>query len=128
MSRVNGRRGKTHYSEAIKQRLVDATNQPGASLSKIAQQSGISISTLYKWRQQYQKLTTVSTATLIPIAIQAAEEASVDIKVPVDKSAPEKDSKSAGIIEVILQRARIQICGLVDTELLRAVLKVCQGD
>lgn len=126
MSQINCR--KAHYSEELKQRWVDATNQPGASLSKLAQQSGISISTLYKWRKQYQKLTTVATATLIPIAIQAAEEASTNIKVPVDKSAPEKDSKSAGIIEVILQRARIQICGLVDTELLRAVLNFCQGD
>ena len=40
-SRTNGsRKGRANYSREFKQRLVEAANQPGVSVSKLAQELG----------------------------------------------------------------------------------------
>ena len=46
-SRTNGsRKGRANYSREFKQRLVEAANQPGVSVSKLAQEHGIGHSTV----------------------------------------------------------------------------------
>lgn len=72
-------------------------------------------------------------ATLIPIAIQQTETASCMASAAVEAIAEglptgEEASRPLGMIEIILQRARVQIRGLVDSDTLRVVLKSCQDD
>ena len=51
-SRTNGsRKGRANYSREFKQRLVDAANQPGVSVSKLAQEHGVNANLLFKWRR-----------------------------------------------------------------------------
>lgn len=119
------------YSDELKQRLVVATNQPGASLTRIAEAQGVSISALSKWRRQYQQQ--AAPATLIPIAIQQTKTSScmapADVEAIAEGLPPgEQASRPLGMIEIILQRARVQIRGMVDSDTLRVVLKSCQDD
>ncbi|WP_422388431.1 transposase [Aeromonas popoffii] len=51
-SRTNSsRKGRANYSREFKQRLVDAANQPGVSVSKLAQEHGVNANLLFKWRR-----------------------------------------------------------------------------
>ena len=51
-SRTNSsRKGRAYYSREFKQRLVDAANQPGVSVSKLAQEHGVNANLLFKWRR-----------------------------------------------------------------------------
>ncbi|WP_301282754.1 transposase [unidentified bacterial endosymbiont] len=61
-------RKPSYYSAELKQRLAAAANQPGFSLSTIAQEQGGSPSALSKRRLQYQQ---PEPATLLPIAVEA---------------------------------------------------------
>ncbi|MGL5499063.1 MAG: transposase [Aeromonas sobria] len=51
-SRTNSsRKGRANYSREFKRRLVDAANQPGVSVSKLAQEHGVNANLLFKWRR-----------------------------------------------------------------------------
>ncbi|HDO1377160.1 TPA: transposase, partial [Aeromonas veronii] len=45
----SSRKGRANYSREFKQRLVEATNQPGVSVSKLAQEHGVNANLLFKW-------------------------------------------------------------------------------
>ncbi|MGU5817683.1 transposase [Aeromonas hydrophila] len=50
---TNGsRKGRANYSLEFKQRLVDAANQPGVSVSKLAQEHGVNanLATSPQWQ------------------------------------------------------------------------------
>lgn len=47
-SRTNrSRKGRANYSREFKQRLVDAANQPGVSVSKLTQEHGVNANLLF---------------------------------------------------------------------------------
>ena len=48
---ITGRERRRRYSANEKLALVDATMQPGVSVSAVARQHGVSPSLLFKWRQ-----------------------------------------------------------------------------
>ena len=48
---ITGRERRRRYSANEKLALVDATMQPGMSVSAVARQHGVSPSLLFKWRQ-----------------------------------------------------------------------------
>ena len=51
-NRANGsRKGRPNYPREFKQRLVAAANQPGVSVSKLAQEHGVNANLLFKWRR-----------------------------------------------------------------------------
>ncbi|MEW9809205.1 MAG: transposase [Candidatus Symbiodolus clandestinus] len=81
------RQEKGYYSDELKRRWVMAVSQPGASLSKVAQQQGVSVSALSKWCKQYRQ---PEAATLLPIAIQPAENPSAATETTDDSLAPQE--------------------------------------
>ena len=48
---ITGRERRRRYSANEKLALVDATTQPGMTVSAVARQHGVSPSLLFKWRQ-----------------------------------------------------------------------------
>ncbi|UXB09943.1 transposase (plasmid) [Aeromonas dhakensis] len=44
-------KGRANYSREFKQRLVDAANQPGVSVSKLAREHEVNANLLFKWRR-----------------------------------------------------------------------------
>jgi transposase len=124
-SRTNGsRKGRANYSREFKQRLVEAANQPGVSVSKLAQEHGVNANLLFKWRRDAKAeapalypielvLPPSSTELLLPPALQP------ETLTPETASEP----TPSGTIEIRLGRAMVVIDGTVDTNALRMILE-----
>jgi len=102
---------RTHPLE-FKRNAVDASNQPGASIAGVAMAHGINANQLHKWRRQLRDSSLIVTESLIlPVTMihdaepgctrQAAPEGSIDIQLP---------------------KARLQVRGQVDLDVLQTVL------
>lgn len=124
-SRTNGsRKGRANYSREFKQRLVEATNQPGVSVSKLAQEHGVNANFLFKWRRDAK----AEAPALYPIEL-VLPPSSTEIFLPPtsqpEKLTPETASEPtpSGTIEIRLGRAMVVIGGTVDTNALRMILE-----
>ena len=124
-SRTNGsRKGRANYSREFKQRLVDAANQPGVSVSKLAQEHGVNANLLFKWRRDAK----AEAPALYPIEL-VLPPSSTEILLPPppqpETLTPNKASEPTppDTIEIRLGRAMIVIDGIVDTNALRMLLE-----
>ncbi|MGL3103916.1 IS66-like element accessory protein TnpA [Enterobacter asburiae] len=48
-------KGCTNYPPEFKQRLIEASFDPGVSISRLALDNGINANLLFKWRQQWRQ-------------------------------------------------------------------------
>ncbi|MGL5841042.1 MAG: IS66-like element accessory protein TnpA [Aeromonas hydrophila] len=124
-SRTNGsRKGRANYSREFKQRLVDAANQPGVSVSKLAQEHGVNANLLFKWRRDAK----AEAPALYPIEL-VLPPSSTELLLPPtpqpETLTPETASEPtpSGTIEIRLGRAMVVINGTVDTNALRMILE-----
>ena len=124
-SRTNGsRKGRANYSREFKQRLVDAANQPGVSVSKLAQEHGVNANLLFKWRRDAK----AEAPALYPIEL-VLPPSSTEILLPPppqpETLTPDTASEPtpSGTIEIRLGRAMVVIDGTVDTNALRMILE-----
>lgn len=124
-SRTNGsRKGRANYSREFKQRLVEAANQPGVSVSKLAQEHGVNANLLFKWRRDAK----AEAPALYPIEL-VLPPSSTELLLPPtpqpEMLTPERASEPtpSGTIEIRLGRAMVVIDGTVDTNALRMVLE-----
>ena len=124
-SRTNGsRKGRANYSREFKQRLVEAANQPGVSVSKLAQEHGINANLLFKWRRDAK----AEAPALYPIEL-VLPPSSTELCLPPtpqpEMLTPETASEPtpSGTIEIRLGRAMVVIDGTVDTNALRMILE-----
>lgn len=124
-SRTNGsRKGRANYSREFKQRLVEATNQPGVSVSKLAQEHGVNANLLFKWRRDAK----AEAPALYPIELvlpPSSTELCLPSNPPPETLTPETASEPtpSGTIEIRLGRAMVVIDGTVDTNALRMILE-----
>jgi transposase len=124
-NRANGsRKGRPNYPREFKQRLVAAANQPGVSVSKLAQEHGVNANLLFKWRRDASSkppalypielvLPPSSTESLLP---QTSEPDALTPTTPPAQS-------PSGTIEIRLGRAMVVIDGAVDANTLRTILE-----
>lgn len=124
-SRTNGsRKGRANYSREFKQRLVEAANQPGVSVSKLAQEHGVNANLLFKWRRDAK----AEAPALYPIEL-VLPPSSTELLLPPtpqpEMLTPETASEQtpSGTIEIRLGRAMVVIDGTVDTNVLRMILE-----
>lgn len=124
-SRTNGsRKGRANYSREFKQRLVEAANQPGVSVSKLAQEHGVNANLLFKWRRDAK----AEAPALYPIEL-VLPPSSTELFLPPTSQpetlTPETASEPtpSGTIEIRLGRAMVVIDGTVDTNALRMILE-----
>lgn len=124
-SRTNGsRKGRANYSREFKQRLVDAANQPGVSVSKLAQEHGVNANLLFKWRRDAK----AKAPALYPIELVLPPSSTEHLLPPPPQPetlTPETASEPtpSGTIEIRLGRAMVVIDGTVDTNALRMILE-----
>ncbi|EHB8435945.1 transposase [Salmonella enterica] len=67
-------KGCLNYPPELKQRLIEASFQPGVSISRLALDNGINANLLFKWRQGKIKLLSSESgreSQLIPVTIDA---------------------------------------------------------
>jgi len=101
---------RRRWSAAEKQQLVEATLEPGASVSAVAREAGVHPSQLFGWRRQMRSATPISFAP-----VRVAEETSA------------ATLAGCGTIEIELAGARMRISGAVDSATLTAVLAALAG-
>lgn len=102
---------RTHSLE-FKQRAVEASAQPGASIAGVAMAHGINANQLHKWRRQLLATNGVVTqARMLPVTM-----------VPEATSMPDAPSAQDGSIDIQFSRARVSVRGRVDLDVLQTVL------
>lgn len=102
---------RTHSLE-FKQRAVEASDQPGASIAGVAMAHGINANQLHKWRRQLLATKAgVTQPQMLPVTIT-----------PEPASMPDAPSAQEGSIDIQFSRARVSVRGRVDLDVLQTVL------
>lgn len=115
-ARRAGRR--TNFPLGFKRQVVEATFQPGASVSLIAREHDVNANLVFRWRQQYQEglFGPVSqSATLLPVQVV---EAPMDLPQVIQ---PPAECYSEIAVEV--GKAKLRITGAPDPQTLQLVLQ-----
>jgi transposase len=102
----------------FKRRVVEATFQPGASVSLIAREHDVNANLVFRWRQQYQEGLfgpASQGATLLPVQMI---EAPMDLEQVVQPSAGHYSE-----IAVEVGKAKLRIAGTPDPQTLQLVLQ-----
>ncbi|MEL4169384.1 IS66-like element accessory protein TnpA [Pseudomonas sp. ZS001] len=115
-ARRSGRR--PNFPSAFKRKVVEASYQPGASVSMIAREHDVNANMVFRWRQQYQDgaFGPVSlSATLLPVEV---------IKTPIDlPSAAPPPQKSHSEIVIEVGKATLRITSSPDPQTLQLTLQ-----
>ena len=109
---------RPNFPLGFKRQVVEATFQPGASVSLIAREHDVNANLVFRWRQQYQEglLGPVSqSATLLPVQVV---EAPMDLPQVIQ---PPAECYSEIAVEV--GKAKLRITGAPDPQTLQLVLQ-----
>lgn len=115
-ARRTGRR--PNFPLDFKRRVVEATFQPGASVSLIAREHDVNANLVFRWRQQYQEGLfgpVIQGVTLLPVQMI---EAPIDLPHVVQ---PQAECHSEIAVEV--GKAKLRITGAPDPQTLQFVLQ-----
>jgi len=111
---------KRRRSVEERRRIVEATLQPGASVSRVARRHDVNANQVFHWRKLYRegRLGDCGTTKLLPVRV--AEE----------RSAREAESGGAGrsgTIEIRLAKGTVRVAGAADVSALRAAIECLLG-
>jgi transposase len=116
-------------SVAEKQRIVEETLEPGASVARVARAHGVNANQVFHWRRQYRQGLlgegNAETVNLLPVYVTGASLSKANRS--VRRQATHRTTVAAGAIHVELPRGHVRIVGRVDAEALRAVLEQLLG-
>ncbi|MDP9655293.1 UNVERIFIED_ORG: transposase [Pseudomonas putida] len=114
-ARCPGRR--PNFPPAFKRKVVEASYQPGTSVSMIARQYDVNANMVFRWRQQHQDGAfgpVTQSATLLPVEVI---EASIDLP----SASPQQACHSEILLEV--GKAKLRIAGTPDPQTLQLTLQ-----
>jgi transposase len=112
---------KRRRSVEERRRIVEATLQPGASVSRVARRNDVNANQVFHWRKLYRegRLGDCGTTKLLPVRV--AEE----------RSAREAEDGGiagrSGRIEIQLAKGTVRVAGAVDVSALRAAIECLAG-
>lgn len=107
-----------HHTQAFKLSVVQASLQPGASVSRVARQHNINANQLFTWRKAYREggLCDAEFTALLPVrmeeAISDGDPVATTSRAPV----------TSGRIELVRNGTTLRIDGRADPDTLRAIL------
>lgn len=110
------RRGRPNHPIEFKWRLASAACEPGVSVSKLAQEHGINVNMLFKWRRELRAgLLTApgGDAKLLPVVLKRQD-------VP---ALPPSRTRGAGTIEIAIADAVVRVGADADAALLRLIIQ-----
>jgi transposase len=115
------RKGATRrrHSAAFKRKLLELSQQRGASVAAIALEHGVNANLLFKWRRQEAASSgkaPTNSPVLLPVTLQAAQALSSGTGAP-------RAAASPGVIEVELGQVRLRLRGCVDEASLRCLVR-----
>ncbi|KPU62064.1 transposase family protein [Pseudomonas fluorescens] len=115
-ARRHGRR--PNFPTVFKRKVVEASYQPGTSVSMIAREHDVNANMVFRWRQQYQDGAfgpVTQSATLLPVEV---------IEAPIDlpsAASPQQACHSEILLEV--GKAKLRITGTPDPQTLQLTLQ-----
>ena len=114
---------RRRYSLAEKQRIIEETRAPGASVADVARTHGINANIVFGWRRLAQRgllrTESVQSAPLLPVKVESPTLLPT-VKPPASGSA----TRERGMIEIEFSGGvRVRLHGSVDAVLLKRVLK-----
>ncbi len=121
-------------SVAEKQRIVEETLEPGASVARVARAHGVNANQVFHWRRQYRQGLlgegNAETAKLLPVHVTGATARKTnrqDRRHAAQATCNGSRSAPCGAIHVELPKGHLRITGRVDAEALRAMLEQLLG-
>ncbi len=113
---------RRRWSREEKERLVEASFEPGVTMSEVARAAGIHVSQLFRWRTQLCDRVDSTASHLVPVEIVPAAAEPAGEMAPSSAPAVRRRRKS-GLIEIELGGGRrVRVDRDVDGEALRRVL------
>jgi transposase len=103
-----------------KQRIVEETLAPGASVARTAQRYALNANQIFKWRKEYReevRLKNGAGASLLPVKVSDEHLAQAASGEDVIRRAP------LGTLEIKLAKGKLQITGRVDLLTLRTAIE-----
>lgn len=131
LDEVSARKTRRRWSVIEKRRIVEETLRPGSSVAEVALTNSVNANQVHSWRRQYERgrlLTTAVTGTLVPVRLIEGHEAVGGSPVKAAQQVPHppigpRRPRSAGIIQIELERGRLRVEGVADPAALRLVLE-----
>ncbi len=119
---------RRRFSEADKRRIVEEAERPGASVSGVARQYGITARRLFRWKQELAPAAKTETAFL-PVTITDAPEQSAEAPPSLPGPALMIVERSAPGIEVeLIGGRRVRFERDVDPETVRRLVSLLEGE
>lgn len=110
---------KRRHSAAFKRKILELTEQPGASVAAVALEHGVNANLVFKWRKakldRQRSPRVAHQSLLLPVSVGPQESF---LAAPV----PSLTSRKEGVIEVEIGGARVLLRGCVDPANVRSVL------
>jgi transposase len=112
---------KRRRSVEERRKIVEATLQPGASVSRVARRHDVNANQVFHWRKLYRegRLGNGAARKLLPVKI--TDERSVR------ETEGDEIAWRSGTMEIQLPKGTLRIAGTVDGEALRTVLERLLG-
>lgn len=109
--RMKTRRERRPYSEQFKAQVIQACNQPGASIAAIAQAYDINTNVLHRWRREHAREGRYAKPAFLPVTVltaQAASELNESISDPLSLAAsvPMSESQEMPASEIQIECVR----------------------
>lgn len=119
---------KRRHNLAFKRKLVELTQQGGASVAAIALEHGLNANLLFKWRREQLGNTTLAKLTpqaiLLPVTMDPlAPVSAMNSPPPAVVVNATRAPCAVGVIEIEVGGARVRLRGSVDQDSVRCVLQ-----
>lgn len=116
--------GRRHHDRQFKRRLVELSQQPGASVAAIALEHGINANLLFKWRRHaLREQANSEPAVLLPVQLKPELLSGQVIAAVPHPPAEDQSSRPTGSIELEVAGALVRLQGDVNEANLRSVLR-----
>lgn len=129
------RKRRPNFSTDFKRRLAQQASAPGVSVSHLAQQHGINVNMLFKWRRHLVAGlfdTPRPAQVMLPVAIVDAPASEISVPtstreaacMPIDAPSGKASGLRYGVIEIQIADATVRFEGPADLPTLRSVLQM----
>lgn len=112
---------KRRHSAAFKRKILELTEQPGASVSAVALEHGVNANLVFKWRRAKLERKRPARVTHQPVLLQVSVDPQESF-LTVPSPEPDRAARNEGVIEVEIAGARVVLRGSVDPANMRCVL------
>ncbi len=120
--------GRRRFSTADKKRIVDEAERPGASVSGVARQYGITTRLLFRWKRALVPAAKTET-TFLPVTITDAVDQPAEVPSSMPAPAPMIVERSAPGIEVeLVGGRRVRFDRDADPEVVRRLVSLLEGE